>query len=137
MIFKDNEADAYGHKKLGGISDIVAKQLRNISPKFNNGEKVNTIIQNLGYLVRSGAPDAIDSLVPMAFGNIALNLVLEGKSGLLVNLHNGKYGNAPLDVVTSFKKIVNIDEFYNTERLCQKYKNFEEKSFFITTSEQD
>jgi len=137
MIFKDNEADAYGHKKLGGISDIVAKQLRNISPKFNNGEKVNTIIQNLGYLVRSGAPDAIDSLVPMAFGNIALNLVLEGKSGLLVNLHNGKYGNAPLDVVTSFKKIVNIDEFYNTERLCPKYKNFEEKSFFITTSEQD
>jgi len=134
MIFKDNETDAYGHKKLGGISDIVAKHLKEISPKYNNGEKVNTLIQNLGYLVRSGAPDAIDSLVPMAFGNIALNLILKGESGLLVNLHNGKYGSASLDVVTSYKKVVNIDEFYNTERLCPKYKNFEGNSFFITTS---
>lgn len=137
MIYKDNEADAYGHKKLGGISDIVAKRLKEISPKFNNGERVNTLVQNLGYLVRSGAPDAIDSLVPMAFGNIALNLILQGKSGLLVNLHNGKYGSAPLDVVTSYKKVVNVNEFYNAERLCPKYKNFEGKSFFITTSEQD
>lgn len=137
MIFKDAETDAYGHKKLGGISDIVAKQLKDLSPKYNNGEKVNTLIQNLGYLVRSGTPDAIDSLVPMAFGNIALNLILKGESGLLVNLQNGKYGSASLDVVTSYKKVVNIDEFYNTGRLCPKYKNFEGNSFFITTSEQD
>lgn len=137
MVFKDNETDAYGHKRLGGISDVVAKQIRELSAKFNRGEKVNTIVQNLGYLVRSGAPDAIDSLVPMAFGNIALNLILEGKSGLMVNLHNGKYGSAPLNVVTSYKKIVNIEDFYNTERLCPKYKNFEGQSFFITTSDPD
>jgi 6-phosphofructokinase len=137
MVFKDSETDAYGHKKLGGIGDIVARQLRELSPKFNRGEKVNTIVQNLGYLVRSGAPDAIDSLVPMAFGNIALNLILDGRSGLLVNLHNGKYGSAPLNVVTSYKKIVNVEEFYNTQRLCPKYKNFEGQSFFITTSDPD
>jgi len=137
MVFKDTETDAYGHKRLGGISDIVAKKLRELSPRFNQGEKVNTIVQNLGYLVRSGAPDAIDSLVPMAFGNIALNLILEGKSGLMVNLHNGKYGSAPLNVVTSYKKIVNVEEFYNTQRLCPKYKNFEGQSFFITTSDPD
>jgi len=137
MVFKDTETDAYGHKRLGGISDIVAKKLRELSPKFNQGEKVNTIVQNLGYLVRSGTPDAIDSLVPMAFGNIALNLILEGKSGLMVNLHNGKYGSAPLNVVTSYKKIVNVEEFYNTQRLCPKYKNFEGQSFFITTSDPD
>jgi len=137
MIFKDTETDAYGHKRLGGIGDIVAKKLRELSPKFNQGEKVNTIVQNLGYLVRSGAPDAIDSLVPMAFGNIALNLILEGKSGLMVNLHNGKYGSAPLNVVTSYKKVVNVEEFYNTQRLCPKYKNFEGQSFFITTSDPD
>lgn len=137
MVFKDAETDAYGHKKLGGIGDIVGKQIKELSAKFNNGKKINVINQNLGYLVRSGAPDAIDSLVPMAFGNIALNLISKGVSGRLVNLHKGKYGSAPLDVVTSYKKVVNIDAFYNTDRLCPKYTNFENKSFFITTSDRE
>jgi 6-phosphofructokinase 1 len=71
MIFTDRTSDAYGHKKLGGIGDLVSEKIKELSPKYNNGRNVNTITQKLGYMVRGGDPDAIDSIVPMAYGNLA------------------------------------------------------------------
>ncbi|MEJ5225083.1 MAG: ATP-dependent 6-phosphofructokinase [Anaerolineales bacterium] len=135
MVYEKMETDAYGHAKLGGIGDLVAAAMKDISPKFNNGNKVDVVNQKLGYLVRGGDPDAIDSIVPMAFGNLALDLVLKGIHGRLVVLKNGRYDNVPLDVVTSTKKVVNVDLFYDTERYRPKYENFEMKPLFIMTSE--
>ena len=135
MVFKDQEKDAYGHKKLGGIGELIAKQLKELSPKYNRGKPINVINQRLGYLVRCGDPDAIDSIVPMAFGNIALDLILKGVHGRLVNIKNGKYGDCPLEVVTSFKKVVNVEEYYNTKRLRPKYKSFKSRPFFIMAND--
>jgi ATP-dependent phosphofructokinase / diphosphate-dependent phosphofructokinase len=135
MIFTDATTDAYGHKKLGGIGDLVAAEIKDISPKFNNGKTVNIINQKLSYMVRGGDPDAIDSIVPMAYGNLALDLIIGGIHGRLVVLKNGRYDNVPLDVVTSSKKLVNVDKFYDTDRLRPQYKSFEMKPLFIMTSE--
>ncbi len=135
MVYEKMETDAYGHAKLGGIGDLVAAAMKDISPKFNNGNKVDVVNQKLGYMVRGGDPDAIDSIVPMAFGNLALDLVLKGIHGRLVVLKNGRYDNVPLDVVTSTKKVVNVDLFYDTNRYRPKYENFEMKPLFIMTSE--
>ena len=93
------------------------------------------VTQKLGYMVRGGDPDAIDSVVPMAFGNLALDLILKGVHGRLVVLKNGRYDNMPLDVVTATKKVVNVDHFYDTDRYRPKYENFEMKPMFIMTSE--
>jgi 6-phosphofructokinase 1 len=135
MIFQDMERDAYGHMKLGGIGELVSAKLKELSPKYNNGRRVNTIYQKLSYLVRSGDPDAIDSIVPMAYGNLALDLILEGVHGRLVVLRNGRYDNMPVDVVTSTSKVVDVAKHYNTERLRPHYKSFEMKPLFIMTSE--
>ena len=131
MVFEGEEADAYGHKKLGGIGDQVAACLKELSPKYNDGEQVGIISQKLGYLVRSGYPDAIDSIVPVAYGNIALNLLLEGKSGRLVSLRDGKYGDVDLAQVTASKKRVNIEKHYSTDRFRPDYQSFENKPLFI------
>lgn len=135
MIFSEETTDAFGHKKLGGIGDLVSAKLKELSPKYNNGKAIECINQKLGYLVRGGDPDAIDSIVPMAYGNLALDLVLSRVHGRLVVLKNGRYDNMPIDVVTSTKKLVNLKEHYNTERLRPKYKSFEMKPLFIMTSE--
>ena len=135
MIFKDGTSDAYGHKKLGGIGDLVSEKIKELSPKYNNGRKIETIHQNLGYLVRGGDPDAIDSIVPMAYGNLALDLLLSGIHGRLVVLKNGRYDNVPLDVVTATKKVVDVQEFYNFERYRPHYRKFTMKPLFIMTSE--
>ncbi len=134
-VFSNQEADAYGHKKLGGIGDIVADQLKRISPRFNNGKQIDVINQRLGYAVRSGDPDATDSIVPMAFGNLCLNLILEGKTGRMVSLRNGRYDSVPIDTVVSYKKLVDVGNFYNTERYRPIYKNFEGKPLLIMTSD--
>lgn len=135
MVFTDQESDMFGHKKLGGIGELISAQIKEISPKFNNGLRVNTIGQKLGYLVRCGDPDAIDSIVPMAYGNLALDLILDGKSGRLVVLKNGRYSNEPMEIITSYKKIVDVDKHYNKERLRPNYKSFENKPLFIMASD--
>ncbi|MEQ9266435.1 MAG: 6-phosphofructokinase [Balneolaceae bacterium] len=135
MVFQDATTDAYGHKKLGGIGDLVSEELKRLSPKYNNGKTVNIINQKFGYVVRGGDPDAIDSIVPMAYGNLAMDLILQNIHGRLVVLKNGRYDNVPIDIVTSKKKIVNIQRHYNIERLRPFYKSFEMQPLFIMTSE--
>lgn len=133
MVFKDLAVDAYGHKKLGGIGDLVSVKLKELSSKHNDGFHVNIVTQKLGYLVRGGDPDAIDSIVPMAYGNLALDLILQGVHGRLVVLRNGRYDNVPIDVVTSKSKSVNVDKFYNVDRLRPAYRSFEMNPLFIMT----
>ena len=135
MIFEKETTDAFGHKKLGGIGDLVSEKLQELSPKYNNGKLVHVINQKLGYLVRGGDPDAIDSIVPMAYGNLALDLILNKVHGRLVVLKNGRYDNMPIDAVIATKKVVNVKEHYNTERLRPHYKSFEMKPLFIMTSD--
>ena len=135
MIFQDSERDAYGHAKLGGIGDLVSVEIKNHTAKFNKGKTINIINQKLGYMVRGGDPDAVDSIVPMAYGNLALDLIMKGIHGRLVVLKNGRYDNVPIDFVTSSKKIVKVSEYYNTERLRPYYSNFEMKPFFLMAAE--
>lgn len=131
MVFRDSNLDAYGHKKLGGIGDLVSEELKNRSAKYNNGKRINVVNQRLAYLVRGGSPDAIDSIVPMAYGNLALDLILEGIHGRLVVLKNGRYDNMPIEVLCAKSKTVNVGRFYNTDRLRPFYKKFAMKPLFI------
>jgi 6-phosphofructokinase len=135
MSFEGEEADMFGHRKLGGIGDRVANGLKALSPKYNQGRRVNVISQRLGYLVRSGDPDALDSIVPMVFGNLALDLIDSGTSGRLVNIHNGRYGSVPMEAIIGTKKVVDVKKYYNTERLRPQYKAFNELPLFIMTSD--
>jgi len=122
MVFESSETDQYGHKKLGGVSDLVANELKSRSAKFNNGRRVNILKQRLGYLVRSGDPDAIDSIVPMIYGNLAIDLVLDGHSGRLVCLRDGHYNHVSIDAVVGRKKVVDVARYYNVDRLRPLYR---------------
>lgn len=135
MVTEGQATDAYGHPKLGGIGDQVSAQLKDLSPKYNRGHKIEVINQKLGYLVRGGDPDAIDSIVPMAYGNLALDLIDNRIHGRLVVLKNGRYDNVPVDIVTASKKVVNVAEHYNTERYRPHYRSFEMKPLFLMTSD--
>jgi len=131
MVFEGDSTDAFGHKKLGGIGDLVADKVKDLSAKFNGGKKIDVINQKLGYLVRCGDPDAIDSIAPMAYGNLALDLLLKGVSGRLVVLQNGHYTDVPLEIVTATKKFVDVKEHYNVDRLRPQFSSFSDKPMFI------
>lgn len=134
MSFEGEETDMFGHKKLGGIGDKIAAALKEYSPKHNNGRRIDVVNQRLGYLVRSGDPDALDSIVPMAFGNLALDLVMKKQFGRLVSIHKGFYDSVSIENVTSEKKVVDVPKYYNTERLRPIYE-FDGAPLFIMTND--
>jgi 6-phosphofructokinase 1 len=135
MIFENDATDAFGHKKLGGIGDIISEKVKELSKKYNNGKTIDVVNQKLGYLVRCGDPDAIDSIAPMAYGNIALDLLLKKVHGRLVVLQRGRYSDIPIETVTSTKKVVNVQEHYNTDRLRPQFSSFENKPLFLMTGD--
>jgi ATP-dependent phosphofructokinase / diphosphate-dependent phosphofructokinase len=134
MAFESEETDQYGHRKLGGMGDRVSAMMQTLSERYNSGRRVNVINQRLGYLVRSGDPDALDSIVPMAFGNLALGLIMKKQFGRLVAVHNGRYDSVPIEVVTGTKKHVDVAQYYSPERLRPIY-DFQDKPLFIMTSD--
>ena len=135
MVYENAEKDMFGHAKLGGIGDMVSVRLKDLSPKYTKGKSVGVINQKLGYMVRCGDPDAIDSIVPMAFGTMALDLLLKGIHGRLVVLQNGRYDHVPIEVVTASKKLVNVNRYYDTDRYRPYFKDFEMLPLLIMATE--
>src|SRR6266404_2642945 len=78
-VFERGGAAAYGHKKRGGMGAIVAEEI-----KKRTG--VNIMYQQLAYIMRSGAPDSLDRMVAVSYGNLALDQVAMGHTGRIVAL---------------------------------------------------
>jgi len=66
---------------------------------------------------------------------LALDLILDKAHGRLVVLKNGRYDAMSIDVVTASKKVVDVKEYYDTERLRPRYTSLEKKPLFIMTSD--
>ena len=118
------EADAYGHKKLGGIGDYVAREIEKRST-------VRTVYQQLAYLMRSGAPDALDLMVSTSYGYLATDLLLKKQSGRMVALRDGKYTTVSANIMTEGKKRVDVDELYDIEQYRPKVVHLLGKPMFL------
>ena len=118
------EADAYGHKKLGGIGAIVAGEI-----KQRTG--VNIIYQQLAYIMRSGAPDSLDRMVAVSYGVLALDQIAHGSTGRMVALQQGIYTTVPLELVTAAKKRVDVTALYDSENYRPKVRNMLGKPMFL------
>jgi 6-phosphofructokinase 1 len=106
-------SDPFGHRKLGGIGNTVAAEIRRRSG-------LNVIYQQLGYLMRSGAPDSLDLMVSTNFGSLATTLIAQNATGRLIVLREGRYGHQDLDVVAEGVKRVDVDTFYDVEEYRPK-----------------
>jgi 6-phosphofructokinase 1 len=106
-IMETGQADAYGHRKLGGIGQQTGEALQRLTG-------VGTLYQPLGYLMRSGAPDSLDRMVAMSYANLAVDLILSGETGRMVSLYSGVYTTVPLDSITRKQKRVDVEELYDT-----------------------
>ncbi|MCX7706606.1 MAG: ATP-dependent 6-phosphofructokinase [Anaerolineae bacterium] len=123
-IVESGEADAYGHRKLGGIGQITADLIKKYT-----GEHM--IYQQLGYMMRAGAPDSLDRMVALSFANLATDLIAKGRSGRMVALRDGKYTHIPLSTVISGIKRVDVDELYDRENYRPKVANMLGKPMFL------
>ncbi|HWQ46045.1 MAG TPA: 6-phosphofructokinase, partial [Longilinea sp.] len=115
-VVETGEADMFGHRKLGGIGMNLSEEIKRIC-----GQEVMT--QQLSYLMRSGAPDSLDRMVAMSYGNLAIQLIKRNETGKMVALHGGKYTTVPVDMVLAGKKRVDVPAYYDIERYQPKIRD--------------
>ncbi|HEX5722322.1 MAG TPA: 6-phosphofructokinase [Acidimicrobiia bacterium] len=118
------DADAYGHRKLGGIGALTAELLRE-----HTGQ--DTIYQQIGYLMRSGAPDSLDLMVATNYAVMAADLALEGASGRMVALRGGTYTHVPISVTGEGVKRVDVEELYDADAYRPKVRHVLGKPMFL------
>jgi 6-phosphofructokinase 1 len=118
------EADAYGHRKLGGIGRTTGDLL-----KERTGEGV--ILQDVAYLMRSGRPDSLDLMVATNYAVMAADLALEGSSGRMVALRSGTYTNVPISITGRGVKRVDIDELYDVDTYKPRVRHVGGKPMFL------
>jgi len=107
-IIESGEEDAYGQRKLGGIGAYIGEGLKDLTG-------TNVMVQNLGYLLRAGAPDAVDLLVPKNYGILTVDLIEQGKTGLMVAIQDGRYVTQPADISTKGERRVDVDRLYDAK----------------------
>ncbi|MEX0600684.1 MAG: 6-phosphofructokinase [Rhodothermales bacterium] len=123
-VIEYGETDPYGHRKLGGIGQITGEALKNLT-----GE--NIIYQQVAYLMRSGAPDALDLMVGVNFANMAMDVIEKKESGRMVSLTDGTYTHIPMNEVTSGLKRVDVDELYDVDEYRPKVHHVMDKPMFL------
>jgi len=123
-IVEYGQADAYGHKKLGGIGAITGDAIQKLTGS-------HVIYQQVAYLMRSGEPDALDRMVAISYASLATDLVLRGEFGKMVALREGKYTVNPIESISQGKKTVDVDELYDSENYRPKVTHILGKPMFL------
>ena len=123
-ILLSGDADAYGHRKLGGIGMQTGEVLKKLTGQ-------NIIYQQLSYLMRSGAPDSLDLMVAVNYANMAIDLVLKKVSGRMVSLTQGIYTDVPMSTITAGQKRVDVRELYDAEQYRPKVRHVMGKPMFL------
>ena len=124
QIVEYGQEDAYGHKKLGGIGQIVGAALKELTG-------VEIVNQQLAYLMRSGAPDSLDRMVATSFGNLAVQQLQRGHTGVMVALQNGIYTTVPANTCVSGTKRVDVAELYDADNYLPRVHHLLGKPMFL------
>lgn len=123
-IVEGGKADAYGHKKLGGIGAVAGDKIKELTGQ-------NIIYQQVAYLMRSGEPDALDRMVAMSYAHLATQMILEGKSGYMVGLREGRYGVVPIKDILGGVRRVNVPQLYDCDEYRPKVSNMMNMPMFL------
>ncbi|NCC35543.1 MAG: phosphofructokinase, partial [Chloroflexia bacterium] len=124
QVVEYGQEDAYGHRKLGGIGQILGEALTKIT-------KVDILNQQLGYLMRAGAPDSLDRMVAASFGNLAIQQLEKGHDGVMVALQNGVYTTVLVDSSIRGVKRVDVPELYDTDQYKPHITHLVGKPMFL------
>ena len=124
-ITEGGEADAFGHRKLGGIGLAVSQEIKRITG-------TNVMFQQLGYVIRSGAPDTLDRMVANSFGILAADEVAKGHTGKLVALQGGSYTVIDLATVAGGQRKIDVDAFYDAQQYRPKVRAIEGQPMFLS-----
>jgi 6-phosphofructokinase len=123
-IVQEGDADAFGHRKLGGVGKLTSEQIKAVTG-------LGTMFQQVGYFMRSGPPDAVDIMAASNFANVAMDLIEENKLGRMVALQGGQYTHVPADIPAEGARRVDVEAFYDADNYIPKVKQALGKPLFL------
>ena len=123
-VVESGEADAYGHRRLGGIGEVLGHAL-----KERTGQGI--VNQSLAYLMRAGPPVALDRMVASAFGTMAVQALEAGETGLMMALRDGNYETVPVDTCLQGEKRVDVPELYDSDAYRPIIRTVRGKPMFL------
>ena len=118
-------ADAYGHRKLGGIGETTGSLIKRMTG-------IGIMNQRVAYLMRSGPPDVLDLMVGTNFGTMAAEMLLAGTSGDMVAIRRGVYTTAGLEVLAEGARRVDVETFYDSEAYQPRVRALAGKPMFLS-----
>ncbi|MEN3952542.1 ATP-dependent 6-phosphofructokinase [Iodidimonas sp. SYSU 1G8] len=121
---ESGEEDPYGHRKLGGIGNILGEEIKRLT-----GQGI--VNQSLAYLMRAGAPDALDRMVASAYGTMAVQKLAAGESGLMMAIRDGNYETVPIDTCIQGKKRVDVAQLYDADAYRPVIRQVQGKPMFL------
>jgi len=123
-IVESGEADAYGHRKLGGIGEAVGAQIQRLTG-------IGVLNQKLAYIMRAGPPDALDRMVAKNYGTMVVQMLAEGKRGMMAAIHDGRYTAVPVDTCIKGTRRVDVAALYDVDSYRPKVARVAEKPMFL------
>ncbi len=124
QVVEYGQEDAFGHRKLGGIGTIVGDAIKKITG-------VDIVNQQLAYLMRSGSPDSLDRMVALSYGNLAVQQLTRGHTGVMVALQNGLYTTVPIKTCITGLKRVDVHELYDKDEYRAQVNHLLGKPMFL------
>src|SRR4051812_22369378 len=108
MEVQTGELDSFGHVRLGGIGEWLAKEIEK-----RTGKEARTTV--LGHIQRGGTPTAFDRVLATRFGLQAIDAVHEGDFGTMVALHGTDIVRVDLSSATETLKTVPPERYKEAE----------------------
>jgi len=118
-------ADAFGHRKKMNVAEALNEKIQDIT-----GEE--TIVSDLTYDLRSGAPDFVDRMVAATFAGMAADLIEKGEHGKMMAINQGCYAAVEIPDPKLGPRKVDVDRMYNTDRYRPSYANKTGLPIFLT-----
>jgi 6-phosphofructokinase len=119
------DADAFGHRKKMSVGEALAAEIHKRTSE-------ESIVSDLTYDLRSGEPDFVDKMIASTYGNMALEAMLEGQSGVMAALVGGCYQMVPIPDPKLGPRHVDVDSMYNRERYRPSYRSKQGMPIFLT-----
>jgi len=120
------QADAFGHRKKANIAEVLNEYIQ------ARGEE--TIVSDLTYDLRSGAPDFVDRMVANTFGGMAIDIIRQGGKGVMTAINGGKYAAVPIPDPKLGPRAVDVAKMYDTERYRPSYTGKMDLPVFLTNA---
>lgn len=118
------EPDAYGHRKKANVAEALGMEI-------GNRKRLEIVISDLTYDLRSGEADFIDKMVAVTFATMAVESIEKKESGLMAAIDNGRYRMVPIPDPGQGPRRVEVESLYDTDQCRPRYAHKAGKPVFL------